>query len=62
MVKQDTNKNISIIKWISITALMIAIIITASFIAGTFYPNKWTTENIQKDFHKKHRITMEIGG
>ena len=53
MVKQDTNKNISIIKWISITALMIAIIITASFIAGTFYPNKWTTENIQKDFHKK---------
>ena len=27
--------------------------IASAFLVGTFYPNKWTTLNIQKDFHKK---------
>lgn len=32
---------------------MVAIIIGCSFLAGTFYPNKFSTQNIQKEFHKK---------
>jgi len=28
-------------------------VIASAFLVGTFYPNKWTTLNIQKDFHKK---------
>ena len=33
--------------------VLITIVIASAFLVGTFYPNKWTTLNIQKDFHKK---------
>ena len=33
--------------------VLITIVIASAFLVGTFYPNKWTTLNMQKDFHKK---------
>jgi uncharacterized FlgJ-related protein len=35
------------------TVLLSTIVIGLSFLAGTFYPNKWSTEKIEKEFHKK---------
>ena len=32
---------------------MISLIIGGSFIGGTFYPNSWTVEKIEDEFHKK---------
>lgn len=52
MVKQDSTK-VNGIKWIALTILLVSIIIGAAFLIGTFYPNKWSTEKIQKEFHKK---------
>ncbi len=52
MVKQDSTK-VNGIKWIALTILLVALIIGAAFLIGTFYPNKWSTEKIQKEFHKK---------
>lgn len=34
--------------------LLVALIIAGSFIGGTFYPNKWTVDKIEDDFHKKN--------
>ena len=41
------------IKLITITLLLTALIVGASFYYGTFNPNKKVIENIQKEFHKK---------
>ena len=35
------------------TVLLSTIVIGLSFLVGTFYPNKWSTEKIEKEFHKK---------
>tara|TARA_B100000941_G_C28283982_1_gene438035 strand:- start:19 stop:618 length:600 start_codon:yes stop_codon:yes gene_type:complete len=32
---------------------LVSIILACTFFAGTFYPNKWSTQSIQKEFHKK---------
>ncbi len=41
------------LRLICFTVVLITIVIASAFLVGTFYPNKWTTLNIQKDFHKK---------
>ena len=41
------------IKLITVTLLLTALIVGASFYYGTFNPNKKVIENIQKEFHKK---------
>ena len=46
-------KNNNIIKWILATVITVTLVIGTSFVAGTFYPNKWSTEYIEKEFHKK---------
>ena len=53
MQKQDIKKPNSLIKWISATILLVAIVIGGSFIGGTFYPNVWTVERLESEFHKK---------
>lgn len=40
-------------KLIAVTTLLITIIIGLSFFIGSFYPNKWTTEKIETEFHKQ---------
>ena len=34
------------------TVFVITLIISGAFITGTFYPNKWVTKNIEKEFHQ----------
>ena len=46
-------RNTTFIKWICLTILLVSIILACTFFAGTFYPNKWSTQSIQKEFHKK---------
>ena len=54
MVKQDSNKKTnSTIKWVLTTIIFISIFIGAAFIGGTFYPNTWTLEKLEDEFHKK---------
>ena len=52
MVHKDSKKP-SIIKWVVVTIILITIVIGGSFIGGTFYPNSWTVEKIEDEFHKK---------
>lgn len=42
-----------IYKWIICTALIVTTLIAISFGVGTFYPNKWATNDIQMEFHKQ---------
>ena len=34
------------------TVFVITLIISGAFVTGTFYPNKWVTKNIEKEFHQ----------
>ena len=40
-------------KLIIYTILLVFVIVGCSFFIGSFYPNKWTTDKITKEFHKK---------
>ena len=55
MTKQDnTQKKInSLFKWIFATVLVMTIAIGGSFFGGTFYPNTWTVDKLQKQFQKQ---------
>ena len=54
MTKQDNvKKSNSFIKWIFATVLVITIGIGGSFFGGTFYPNVWTVDKLQKQFQKQ---------
>ena len=55
MTKQDnTQKKInSLFKWIFGTVLVMTIGIGGSFFGGTFYPNTWTVDKLQKQFQKQ---------
>ena len=46
-------KNINFIKWLLITIIASSGILAVTFFAGTFYPNKWSTQHIEKEFHKQ---------
>ena len=41
---------------------MITIVIGGSFIGGTFYPNSWTVEKIEDEFHKKELNEISLLG
>ena len=55
MTKQDnTQKKInSLFKWIFGTVLVMTIAIGGAFFGGTFYPNVWTVDKLQKQFQKQ---------
>jgi len=61
MVHKDSKKP-SIIKWIVATIILISLIIGGSFIGGTFYPNSWTVEKIEDEFHKKELNEISLLG
>tara|TARA_B100001113_G_C20934952_1_gene546111 strand:- start:127 stop:789 length:663 start_codon:yes stop_codon:yes gene_type:complete len=52
-MQKETKKSNSTIKWVVATIILISLIIGGSFIGGTFYPNSWTVEKIEDEFHKK---------
>jgi len=62
MQKQEPKKKYTLIKWISGTILLVAIVIAGSFIGGTFYPNIWTIEKLEQEFHKKELIAVQSLG
>ena len=41
------------LKLVIATVALVAFVIASAFFIGTFYPNKWTTQDIQQEFHKK---------
>lgn len=41
------------LKVVIATVALVAFVIASAFFIGTFYPNKWTTQDIQQEFHKK---------
>ena len=55
-------KNNNIIKWVFGTIFLVAVILSGSFIGGTFYPNKWALEKLEKDFHKKELNEISLLG
>ena len=61
-MKQEQRKQPSIIKWILATIILVAVIIGGSFIGGTFYPNSWTVEKIEDEFHKKEMDQVKLLG
>ena len=61
-MKQEPKKTSNFIKWISGTILLVAVVIAGSFIGGTFYPNIWTIEKLEHEFHKKELIAVQSLG
>jgi len=55
MIKKDNEqkKINSLFKWIFATVLVMTIAIGGSFFGGTFYPNTWTVDKLQKQFQKQ---------
>lgn len=53
MQKHDFRKPNTIIKWILATIVTATLIIGGAFLGGTFYPNIWTLEKLEQEFHEK---------
>ncbi len=62
MQKQELKKTNSTIKWVLVTVISIAITIGASFVAGTFYPNMWTVDKLEREFHKSELSQVQLLG
>ena len=64
MTKQDnTQKKInSLFKWIFGTVLVMTIAIGGAFFGGTFYPNVWTVDKLQKQFQKQELNEAHLFG
>ena len=64
MTKQDnTQKKInSLFKWIFGTVLVMTIGIGGAFFGGTFYPNTWTVDKLQKQFQKQELNEVHLLG
>jgi len=60
--KPKKKKPPSIIKWVITTIVLITIVIGGSFISGTFYPNVWTVEKIEDEFHNKELNKVQLLG
>ena len=60
MQKLEPKKTNSTLKWIVTTIVLITIVIGGSFICGTFYPNVWTVEKIEAEFHKKELNQVKL--
>jgi|TARA_B100000686_G_scaffold261684_1_gene274736 uncharacterized FlgJ-related protein len=61
-MQKETKKSNSTIKWVVATIILISLIIGGSFIGGTFYPNSWTVEKIENEFHKKELNEISLLG
>jgi len=44
---------IKLIWQVLLLAIVLIVFLTSSFIGGSFYPNKWTVDKLEEDFHKK---------
>ena len=62
MAGEENRQPNTLIKWISATVLLVAVIMAGSFIGGTFYPNIWTVEKMEKEFHKKELLVVQALG
>ena len=62
MMRQENKRTNNTIKWIVATIILITLIIGGSFLGGTFYPNKWTVEILEDEFHQKELSTINLLG
>lgn len=62
MMRQENKRTNNTIKWIVATIILITLIIGGSFLGGTFYPNKWTVEKLEDQFHQKELSTINLLG
>tara|TARA_E500000331_G_scaffold132706_1_gene129772 strand:+ start:674 stop:1336 length:663 start_codon:yes stop_codon:yes gene_type:complete len=62
MPREENRKPNTLIKWISATVFLVAVVMAGSFIGGTFYPNIWTVEKMEKEFHKKELLVVQALG
>ena len=63
MTKQDNaKKSNTFIKWIFATVLVMTIGIGGAFFGGTFYPNTWTVDKLQKQFQKQELNEVHLLG
>ena len=44
---------IKLIWQVLLLAIVLIVFLTSSFIGGSFYPNKWTVDKLEENFHKK---------
>ena len=61
-MRQENKRTNNTIKWIVATIILITLIIGGSFLGGTFYPNKWTVEKLEDQFHQKELSTINLLG
>ena len=59
---REENKKSTIIKWVFGTLLIALIGIGGSFFGGTFYPNTWTVDKLQKQFQKQELNEVHLLG
>ena len=57
-MRQENKRTNNTIKWIVATIILITLIIGGSFLGGTFYPNKWTVEKLEDEFHQKELLKV----
>ena len=59
---REENKKSTIIKWVFGTLLIALIGVGGSFFGGTFYPNTWTVDKLQKQFQKQELNEVHLLG
>ena len=59
---REENKKSTIVKWVFGTLLIALIGIGGSFFGGTFYPNTWTVDKLQKQFQKQELNEVHLIG
>jgi len=55
-------KQNNFVKWIVATIISVALVIATAFISGTFYPNIWTVEKLEQEFHEKELTAVKSLG
>ena len=59
---REENKKSTIVKWVFGTLLIALIGVGGSFFGGTFYPNTWTVDKLQKQFQKQELNEVHLLG
>lgn len=60
--QKSRSTSLNITKWIFATLIVAVIGLAGSFIGGTFYPNPWTVEKLEDQFHKKELSEVHLLG
>ena len=59
---KSRSTSLSLTKWILVTIVVAVVSLAGSFIGGTFYPNPWTVDKMEDQFHKKELSEVHLLG